>query len=61
MKRDPLKVAKGHAAVPNKHWEIRYNLCEPSENMIVTEGADFVAKRPTERKTTYKKVNETDT
>ena len=55
-----------HASVPAKHpisqqhWEKHYNLSKPSENMVDTEGADFVAKNPTTRKTTHKKVNRED-
>ncbi len=55
-----------NASVPGKHpisqehWEHRYSLCEPSRNMKATEGADFVAKSPSSRKTTYVKVNRED-
>jgi hypothetical protein len=47
-------------AVPNKHYEIHYNMHKPSENMVLTEGADFVPKCPQDRKTTHLKVNKTD-
>lgn len=47
-------------AVPNTHWEMRYSTCDPSKTMVATEGADFVAKNPSDRKTTYVKVNRED-
>jgi hypothetical protein len=46
--------------IPNQHWEMRYSTCEPSRNMELTQGSDFVAKRPSDRKTTYVKVNKED-
>ena len=53
--------AKGNKrAIPGEHWEVGYNLCEPSPNMYATSGSDWVAKNPTTRKTTHLKVNETD-
>jgi hypothetical protein len=59
--KDASVPAKGNArAIPNQHWEMHYDLCEPSRNMYLTEGADFVAKEPNKRKTTYQKVNEED-
>ena len=59
--KDASVPAKGNArAIPNQHWERHYDLCAPSRNMKLTEGADFVAKRPSERKTTYEKVNKED-
>jgi hypothetical protein len=53
--------AKGSArAIPNEHWERSYNLCAPSRNMELTSGSDFVAKNPSDRKTTHLKVNRED-
>lgn len=54
----PMK-GKGRA-IPGEHWERMYSTCEPSQNMKATAGSDFVAKRPSERKTTYVKVNRED-
>lgn len=51
---------KKTSAVPDKHWEMHYSLSKPSRNMELTEGADFVAKNPTNRKTTYLKINSED-
>lgn len=51
---------KVHAPSPRDHWEIRYSTCEPSKTMDAMEGADFVAKNPTGRKTTHVKVNRED-
>jgi len=47
-------------AIPGEHWEIGYSLSKPSRNMEITKGSDFNPKRPTDRKTTHLKVNETD-
>jgi len=47
-------------AVPNQAYEIHYNMHKPSENMVLVQGDDFMAKRPRDRKTTHLKVNETD-
>jgi len=47
-------------AVPATHWERRYSTTEPSKNMEDTQGSDFAPKRPSERKTTYVKVNRED-
>jgi hypothetical protein len=47
-------------AVPNDHWEMKYNTCEPSENAELTANSDFVAKRGQDRKKNYVKINETD-
>jgi hypothetical protein len=53
--------AKGNnRAIPGQHWEKHYDLCAPSKNMYLTEGADFAPKRSAERKTTYLKVNRED-
>jgi len=53
--------AKGDKrAIPGEHWEMRYNQYDPSENMELTKGSDFVAKNPTDRKTTHLKVNRED-
>ncbi len=53
--------AKGNArAIPGEHWERPYDLCAPSKNMYLTEGADFAPKKSDERKTTYLKVNRED-
>ena len=49
------------SAVPTKAWERHYDLCGTSENMKLTSGSDFIAKSPASRKTTYVKVNDTDT
>lgn len=52
---------KGNArAIPGKHWEHMYDLCDPSRNMELTEGADFAPKQSDHRKTTYIKVNAED-
>lgn len=59
--KDASVPAKGNKrAVPNEHWEMRYSTCEASPNMEVTQGADFIAKNPTYRQTTHKKVNKED-
>lgn len=42
------------------HWEMPYSTCAASENMRLTAGDDFIAKRGRDRKTTHLKVNETD-
>ena len=47
-------------AILKDHWEMHYDLCAPSRNMKITEGADFAPKRSDERKTTYLKVNRED-
>lgn len=54
------KKEKAHEPAPKRHWEMRYSTTEPSKTMKATEGADFVAKNPTNRKTTYVKVNRED-
>jgi hypothetical protein len=54
----PMK-GKGRA-VPNKWWEMRYNMHKPSENMILTEGSDFNPIQPNKRKTTQNKINRED-
>jgi hypothetical protein len=54
----PMK--SNRPAVPNEHWEMRYNLGGPSKDMIISQGADFNPKRPRDRNTTHIKVNETD-
>lgn len=59
--KDASMPAKGNArAIPNQHWEKSYDLCAPSKNMVDTMGSDFVAKNPSDRKTTYLKVNRED-
>lgn len=53
--------AKGDKrAIPGQHWEMRYNMHKPSENMVLTKGSDFEPKRPQDRKTTHLKVNRED-
>ena len=47
-------------AVPDKHWEQHYSTSKPSKNMEATEGSDFAPKCPSDRKTTYTKVNKED-
>jgi hypothetical protein len=54
------KEEKKGRAVPNSHWERKYNVDKPSKNMEDTQGSDFAPKRGKDRKTTYEKVNETD-
>lgn len=59
--KDASVPAKGERrAIPNEHWERSYDLCAPSKNMELTKGSDFVAKNPTDRKTTHLKVNKED-
>lgn len=59
--KDASVPAKGNKrAIPDQHWEKHYDLCAPSRNMELTGGADFVAKRPSDRKTTHLKVNPED-
>ncbi len=59
--KDASVPAKGNKrAIPGEHWEMRYNMSKPSENMIVTEGADFEPKQSDKRKTTQLKVNKED-
>jgi len=55
-----MSKKKSAPAAPKEHWEMRYNMHEPSKNMVVTSGADFMPKCPKDRKTTHLKVNETD-
>lgn len=47
-------------AIPGEHWERHYSLNEPSKNMYDTQGSDFAPKNPSDRKTTYLKVNRED-
>jgi hypothetical protein len=54
------KKEKKERAVPNKPWEIIYNTSRPSKNMEDTQGSDFAPKCPSDRKTTYVKVNRED-
>lgn len=54
----PMK--KSGNAVPRDHWEKQYSSWEASPNMYATEGADFIAKNPSDRKTTHLKVNRED-
>jgi len=37
-----------------------YDATDASKNMYLTEGSDFAPKCPTDRKTTYIKVNRED-
>jgi hypothetical protein len=47
--------------MPKKeHWEIRYSTNQPSKNMEYTQGSDWAPKCPSDRKTTYVKVNKED-
>lgn len=50
----------GKKGIPDKHWEMSYSTNEPSKMMRETGGSDFCPKNPTDRKTTYKKVNRED-
>ena len=54
------KEEKKGRAVPNEQWERHYDVSKPSKNMEDTQGSDFAPKRPSERKTTYVKVNRED-
>ena len=54
------KKEKKERAVPNTHWERHYDVSKPSKNLEATEGSDFAPKNPTNRKTTYIKVNKED-
>lgn len=59
--KDASRPMKGDGrAIPREQWEMQYDLCAPSRNMYLTEGADFAPKRSDERKTTYLKVNRED-
>lgn len=59
--KDASVPAKGNAcAIPGEHWEKHYSLNDPSKNMKDTQGADFAPKCPSDRKTTYLKVNRED-
>lgn len=60
MKKHLSQEHAKKSAIPNDHWERHYDRCAPSENMVLTEGADFNPKNSTFRKTTYLKVNEQD-
>ena len=55
-----VPAKKNVRAIPAEHWERHYSLCEPSQLMKETGGSDFVAKNPSDRGTTYKKVNRED-
>lgn len=55
-----MKRSTGQGLPKKEHWEKHYDMHEPSRNMYLTGGSDFAAKNPTNRKTTYVKVNETD-
>ena len=59
MSREKPKKEQGRA-VPNQHWERHYDVSKPSKNMEYTEGSDFNPKCPSDRKTTYVKVNKED-
>jgi hypothetical protein len=54
------KEEKKGKAVPDKQWEQHYDVSKPSKNMELTKGSDFAPKRPSDRKTTYTKVNRED-
>lgn len=58
--KDSVPMKGSAQAVPNQHWERGYDAYDPSRNMILTEGADFNPKCPSDRKTTYIKVNKED-
>lgn len=53
-------MKKNNQKPKKEHWEVSYRMHIPSKNMIETQGADFVPKRPQDRKTTYLKVNKED-
>ena len=58
---DASRPMRGNGpAVPPQHWEKQYDLCGSPENMKMTQGSDFNAKKSKDRNTTYIKVNETD-
>ncbi len=50
----------GHSQMHAEHWERKYNATGASRNMKATEGADFNAECPSDRKTTHIKVNRED-
>ena len=54
------KKEKKGRAVPNAHWEQHYSTSKPSKNMEDVQGSDFAPKCPSDRKTTYVKVNRED-
>lgn len=58
MEEKPKK--KTGRAVPNDHWERKYNTCEPSENAELTANSDFAPKRGSDRKKNYVKINKED-
>jgi len=61
-KKDSASVPKKGKgpAVPNQHWEMRYNMAKPNEYMLRTSDAAFVPQIANTRKTTQKKVNKED-
>ena len=59
MKKKEEKKSRAKA-IPSDHWEIHYSTSKPSNNMEATEGSDFAPKCPSDRKTTYTKVNKED-
>jgi hypothetical protein len=55
-----IAMKQNKKPAPSQHWERHYSLNEPSKNMKDTGGADFAPKCPSDRKTTYVKVNKED-
>ena len=58
--KDSVPGKGSKAAVPGHAWERHYDVTGASQNMHATEGADFVPKNPSDRKTTHIKVNRED-
>lgn len=54
------KEEKKGKAVPDQQWERHYDVSKPSKSMETTGGSDFAPKNPSDRKTTYTKVNRED-
>lgn len=59
--KDDSVPGKGYGcAVPQEHWERKYDATDASKNMHYVEGDDFNPKCSQDRKTTYIKVNRED-
>lgn len=58
--KDSVPAKGNKRAIPNEHWERRYDATDASENMKLVHGSEFNPKNPSNRKTTHIKVNKED-
>lgn len=58
--KDSVPGKGSKSAIHGEAWERHYDATGASKNMHAVEGADFVPKCSSERKTTYIKVNRED-